>query len=93
MENENKNKDSYTLDDVLIVSFCLTKGINLLNIVEDKPGHFQFVLSDPKRCAQLKIEYLNNVPAPARELFSQREMLISEIKSRTRSKENNYERR
>lgn len=83
---ETEIKDSFVLDDVLITSFCLTNGVSLLNIVEDRSGHFQFILADSKRCEQLKIKYLNNAPAPARELFSQREMLISEIKNRTRDR-------
>lgn len=77
-------KDIFELDDVLVTSFCLTNGVNLIDIIEDRPGHFKFILSDFKKCHQLKIEYLNNASAPARELFSQREMLISEMKTRNR---------
>ena len=72
-------------EDILFTSFLLTQtGINLIDIVEDYSGHFVFVLSDPERCTDLKQQYLNNASAPARQLFSQREMLISEIKTRNR---------
>lgn len=73
-------------EDILLISFLLTQtGITLIDIVEDYSGHFVFVLSDPERCTELKQQYLNNAPAPARQLFSQREMLISEIKTRNRN--------
>ena len=72
-------------EDILLTSFLLTQtGIILIDIVEDYSGHFLFVLSDPERCTELKQQYLNNASAPARQLFSQREMLISEIKNRNR---------
>lgn len=71
-------------DDILLVSFILTQGINLLRIIQDYNGHFIFVLSNLTRCTELKQQYLNNAPASARQLFSQREMLISEIKNRDR---------
>lgn len=73
-------------EDILLASFLLTQtGIALIDVVEDYSGHFVFVLSDPERCAELKQRYLNNASAPARQLFSQREMLISEIKTRNRN--------
>ena len=72
-------------DDTSLTSFLLTQqDINLLDIFRDTSGHFIFILSNPEKCADLKKQYLNNVPAPARELFSNREMLIAEIKSRER---------
>lgn len=76
----------FKCDDTSITSFLLTqKDIILIDIVEDYSGHFVFVLSDAERCTELKQQYLNNAPAPARQLFSQREMLISEIKTRNRN--------
>jgi len=75
-------------EDILLISFLLTQvGVTLVDIIEDYPGHFVFVLSDPKRCTELKQQYLNNASAPALELFSKREMLISEIKNRNRNGE------
>ena len=73
-------------EDILLISFLLTQeGVTLVDIIEDYPGHFVFVLYDPKRCTELKRQYLNNATAPALELFSKREMLISEIKNRNRN--------
>lgn len=73
-------------EDILLVSFLLTQtGVTLIEVIEDYPRHFVFVLSNPERCTQLKQQYLNNAPASARQLFSQREMLISEIKNRNRN--------
>lgn len=73
-------------EDILLSSFLLTQtGITLIDIVEDYSGHFVFLLSNVERCIELKQQYLNNAPAPARQLFSQREMLISEIKTRNRN--------
>ena len=72
----------FLTDDILLTSFLLTQSISLVEVLEDKPHHFVFVLSNSVRCNELKKLYLNNAPAAARELFSQREMLISEIKNR-----------
>lgn len=72
--------NTFKSDDISFVSFLLTQDIELLDISEDSPHHFVFHLSEPARCIELKRMYLNNAPAPARELFSQREMLITEIK-------------
>lgn len=81
--------DYFKSDDILLISFLLTqKGLSLIDIVEDYPGHFMFVLSDLKRCTELKQQYLNNASAPALELFSKREMLISEIKNKNRDGDN-----
>jgi len=73
-------QNTYKTDDLLFAAFLLTNNIKLVNVVEDFPRHFSFVLSDSKKCQELKISFLNNAPAPARQLFSQREMLLSEIK-------------
>ena len=80
---------TYKNEDILLVSYLFTqKGIILIDIVEDYSGHFVFVLSNPERCTELKQQYLNNASAPVRQLFSQREMLISEIKTRNRNGDN-----
>ena len=87
MDTEMENQ--FVSDDICLVSFLLTQpDVILLNTKTDGPGHFVFVLSDPKLCTDLKQKYLNNASAPARQLFSQREMLISEIKTRNRNGDN-----
>jgi hypothetical protein len=73
--------ENFTTYDILLCSFLLTKGINLLEVKEISPRHFIFILSDSNQCGKLSKEYLNNAPAPARELFSNREMLINQIKT------------
>lgn len=79
---------SFTTYDILIASFLLThKQISLLEIKEISSRQFIFVLSQPSLCQKLSKDYLNNALAPARELFANREMLISEIKTRERSGE------
>ena len=75
-------ENSFTTYDILLCSFLLTKGISLLEIKEITPRRFIFILSDTKQCEKLSKDYLNNAPAPARELFSNREMLMNEIKTR-----------
>lgn len=78
----------FKCDDISITSYLLTqKDITLLNVVEDYPQHCVFHLSNPERCMELKQQYFNNAQAPARQLFSIREMLISEIKTRNRNGE------
>ncbi len=77
-------ESDFLTDDILLTSFLLTQSIPLVEVQEDKPHHFVFILSHSNKCNELKRQYLNNAPAPARELFSQREMLISEIKNRDR---------
>lgn len=85
IETKDKNADhAYQSDDILLTSFLLTNKISLIDIQEDRPRHFIFLLSDAAQCNELKRQFLNNASAPARELFSQREMLISEIKTRAR---------
>lgn len=75
--------ENWTTYDILICSFLLThKEISLIDIKETSPQHFIFVLSNQTLCQQLSRDYLNNASAPARELFSKRAMLISEIKNR-----------
>lgn len=87
MHTEIENQ--FASDDISLVSFLLTQpDITLLNTETDTPGHFVFVLSNTERCIELKQQYLNNASAPARQLFSQREMLISEIKTRNRNGDN-----
>ncbi len=79
---------TFKCDDILITSYLLTQeGITLVKIIEDTPRHFTFILSNISKCIQLKQLYLNNAPAPARQLFSTREMLISEIKNRHKNGE------
>lgn len=79
-------------DDTSLISFLLTQqDIVLLDISQDRPRHFIFTLSNPEKCADLKNQYLNNALAPARELFSNREMLIAEIKTREREGDKDYE--
>jgi hypothetical protein len=75
----------FITDDILLCSFLLTNNIELIDIEQDRRNHFFFYLSEPKKCDKLKHQYINNAPAPARQLFSQREMLISEIKARERN--------
>jgi len=73
---------NFQTNDILLASYLLTQEINLVDVIEDRPHHFVFLLSNMDKCEELKRNFLNNAPAPARELFSKREMLISEIKSR-----------
>lgn len=89
INNETKNKLTFQSENISLISFLLTQGVSLVEIQEDRPNHFIFILSDPNKCNELKQLYLNNASAPARELFSNREILISEIKTRDRN-ENKY---
>ena len=73
----------FRTDDILTSSFLLTQGIKLVDVIEDRPHHFVFLLLNIDKCEELKRNFLNNAVAPARELFSNREMLISEIKNRS----------
>jgi len=74
-------ENSFTTYDILLCSFLLThNGITLLEIKEAAPRRFFFTLSKSSLCEKLSKDYLNNGQAPARELFSNREMLIGEIK-------------
>lgn len=85
-------ENDFSSEDILLVSFLLTQtDITLIDIDEDYSGHFVFILSNPERCTELKQQYLNNALAPARQLFVQREMLISEIKTRNRNGEQRNE--
>jgi hypothetical protein len=84
MKMKNLDGNSFTTYDILLCSFLLTKGINLVEIKETTPRRFIFILSDSGQCEKLSKDYLNNAQAPARELFSNREMLISEIKNWSR---------
>ena len=71
----------FTTYDILLCSFLLTQdGIELIDTKEASSDHFIFSLSNPNKCKQFTKDYLNNSEAPARELFSNREMLIGEIK-------------
>ena len=79
-------ENSFTTHNILITSFLLThKQISLLEIKEISSKQFIFALSQPSLCQKLSKDYLNNAHAPARELFANREMLISEIKTRERN--------
>ena len=73
----------FKTNDISLAAFLLAQGINLIDIVEEGKSRFNFLLSDSTKCELLRKQYLNNAPAPAQELFSKREMLISEIKQRT----------
>jgi hypothetical protein len=75
-------ENTFTTYDILLASFLLTKGINLVEIKETAPRRFIFILSNTVQCEKLSKDYLNNALAPARELFANREMLINEIKTR-----------
>lgn len=76
-------KNRFTTYDIQLTSFLLTnKQISLIEIKESSFNKFIFVLTDSSVCEKLSKDYLNNAQAPARELFSNREMLISEIKQR-----------
>ena len=94
MDSADKNiyskEETFGIDDILCASYLLTQGIELTDIIRDSPHHYIFFLSDRQRCQELKQEYLNGATAPARELFSLREMLISEIKSRERDGDKKY---
>lgn len=72
-------ENKFTTYDILLSSFLLTNEINLIGIKETFPRRFIFILSDTDKCEKLSKEYINNASAPARELFSNREMLINEI--------------
>lgn len=78
-------KNTYRDDNINLVSFLLvSQKIKLLDINEDSPRHFIFILSDAPKCEELKQEYLNGGSAPAQELFMKRDMLIGEIKRRNK---------
>lgn len=78
----NQHTDTvFRTDDISLVSYFLTQGASLIDIVADRPNHFSFLLSDLDKCNNLKRQFLNNAVASAQELFSKREMLIAEIKS------------
>ncbi|GEM_PF-3456761 len=75
--------ENFTTYDICLCSFLLTqKEISLVEIKEAASGQFIFILSKASLCEKLSRKYLNNAQAPARELFSNREMLISEIKKK-----------
>lgn len=75
-----KIEDTFASADILLSSFLLTKRINFIEVKEITPRRFVFIFSNRLLCEKLSKEYLNNATAPARELFSNREILISEIK-------------
>lgn len=76
-------KNTFTTYDILLCSFLLThREISLTEIKEAGSRQYIFVLSNPGLCNKLSKDYLNNASAPARELFSNREMLMNEIKKR-----------
>lgn len=72
-------------DNIQLCSFLLTQQVKLVEVKEDTAHHFIFVLEDLQKCTELEKDFLNNASAPARELFSQREMLISQIKQVNRN--------
>jgi hypothetical protein len=76
-------ENQFTTYDILLSSFLLTnKQVSLVEVRQTFPGKFIFILTNPTVCEQLSKDYLNNAQAPARELFSYREMLIGEIKNK-----------
>jgi len=75
-------KNIFYTDNIALAAYLLTQEVQLVDIREDSPHHFLFGLSDPQKCIQQKQQFLNNALAPARQLFSQREMLLHEIKGR-----------
>ena len=79
-------ENTFTTYDILLCSFLRTKGIDLVEIKEITPRRFIFILSNTNLCEKLSKDYLNNAPAPARELFSNRGMLMNEIKTRNGEK-------
>lgn len=79
-------KIEYKLDDLKLASFLLTQNsIALLNVIEERPRHFIFVLSNPKKCEELKQKYLNGSKTSALDLFQKRDLLITEIRSKSRA--------
>lgn len=91
MKIDTQNQKTWCDDDILLTAFLLTdKDVSLIDIKEDKPHHFVFILSNPQKCQDLKRQYLNGASAPARELFFNREMLINEMKNRERNGDKNY---
>lgn len=77
MENE-----TFSTDDITIASYLLAKGANLIETSMSDSRHAFFIFQDLYKCQDLKREYLNGGQAPARELFSRRLELLSEIKNR-----------
>ena len=75
----------FKTDDILISSYLLSKQAKLLDITSDRPRHFVFIFEDSDLCEALAREYLNNGQAPARELFSRREELITAMRHRDRN--------
>lgn len=82
MKNKTSNERFFETGDIALTSFLLTKGIKLLEISGDALNRFSFILCEPEKCENLRRKFLNNGTAPAQELFSKREMLISEIKNK-----------
>ena len=78
-------RNQYQTDDILISSFLLSRQAKLLDITSDRPRHFVFIFEDSDLCEALAREYLNNGQAPARELFSRREELITAMRHRDRN--------
>lgn len=83
--------DTWETDDISLASYLIVRGVKLLEFKENRRNHFIFILSNPNLCAELRQKYFNKGVAAARELFSVREMLISEIKNRTRYGDKNHE--
>lgn len=78
-------ESNYQTDDISLAAFLLTQEISLIDIHEDAPRHFIFVLSELDKCLQLKSKYLNGAAASAWQLFSQREKLIAEMRGKQRN--------
>ena len=78
-------ESKFKTNDISLAAFLLTQGVDFIDTVDEGNSRFSFLLSDPDKCELLRREYLNNAPAPAQQLFSKREMLISEIKQKSRN--------
>jgi len=79
-------ENKFKTNDISLTAFLLTQRIKLIDIKEEEFSHYYFLLSNPDRCEKLRKRFLNNALAPAQELFSKREMLISEVKSSNSTK-------
>ncbi len=81
MDNTNQN-DIFKTDDIDLSAYLLSMGASFIDTEEESPGHFEFVFSEPNKCRLLKRDFLNNTPAPVLSLFSKREMLLTQIKTK-----------
>lgn len=86
IKDRDQNKDTYRLDNLGCCAFLLLQeGIELLGIEEDRYHHFIFNLSNPQECAEFRKQFLNGGLVSAIDLLSKRELLINEIKAKSKS--------